>query len=240
MMMMRRVAVIASASGNGKTTLARELAGRLDLSFVELDALVHGPGWVETPDAELRRLVEPVVRSEGWVIDGAYLRKLGTLVLDAADTIVWLDLPMRVWMWRLLRRTLRRLSGREQLWNGNRESLRTAVWVATHYSATPCAITAWRAARGPPNWSATRWCGSRRRRRSSTGLAQSPRRTPCVPRQPFPAKGRREPDGSGRRETAEQRLAGDVIPRPVRCPVPGWNGRSQLPRLVGYRPARAV
>jgi hypothetical protein len=55
---------------------------------------------VETPNAELRRLVEPVVRSEGWVIDGAYLRKLGTLVLDAADTVVRLDLPMRVWMWR--------------------------------------------------------------------------------------------------------------------------------------------
>jgi adenylate kinase family enzyme len=126
--MMRRVAVIASASGNGKTTLGRELARRLGVGFVELDSLVHGPGWVETPDDELRRLVEPVVRSEGWVIDGTYLRKLGTLVLDAADTVVWLDLPMRVWAWRLLRRTLRRLSGREQLWNGNRESLRTAFW----------------------------------------------------------------------------------------------------------------
>jgi shikimate kinase len=46
----RRVAIIASASGNGKTTLGRELAARLDVPFVELDALVHGPGWTETPD----------------------------------------------------------------------------------------------------------------------------------------------------------------------------------------------
>ncbi len=51
---MRKVAIVASASGNGKTTLGRELARRLDVPFVELDALVHGPNWVETPDDELR------------------------------------------------------------------------------------------------------------------------------------------------------------------------------------------
>jgi adenylate kinase family enzyme len=122
----RRVAVIASASGNGKTTLGRELAARLGVPFFELDALVHGPDWTETPDDELRAMVEPIVRSDGWVIDGTYRRKLGMLVLDAADTIVWLDLPMRVWMVRLLRRTVRRVTGRERLWNDNRETLWSA------------------------------------------------------------------------------------------------------------------
>jgi shikimate kinase len=122
----RRVAVIASASGNGKTTLGRALAARLGVPFVELDALVHGPGWTETPDDELRALVTPIVQTGAWVIDGTYRRKLGMLVFDAADTIVWLDLPMRVWMPRLLRRTVRRVTGRERLWNDNRETLRSA------------------------------------------------------------------------------------------------------------------
>jgi adenylate kinase family enzyme len=120
----RRVAVIASASGNGKTTLGRALAARLGVAFVELDSLVHGPNWAETSDEDLRALVEPIVRSEGWVIDGTYRTKIGNLVLDAADTIVWLDLPIRVWFPRLLRRTGRRLTGREKLWNDNRETLR--------------------------------------------------------------------------------------------------------------------
>jgi adenylate kinase family enzyme len=122
----RRVAVISSASGNGKTTLGRALAARLGVPFVELDSLVHGPNWTETSDAKLRALVEPIVRSGGWVIDGTYRSKIGNLVLDAADTIVWLDLPLHVWVPRLLRRTLRRLAGREALWNDNRETLRGA------------------------------------------------------------------------------------------------------------------
>ena len=125
---MKRVAVIAGASGNGKTTFGRALADRLGVRFVELDSLVHGPNWVETPDDELRRLVEPILAGDGWVVDGSYQRKLGDLVLRSADTVVWLDLPIHVWFPRLVRRTYRRLRGHETLWNENRESIKTAVW----------------------------------------------------------------------------------------------------------------
>jgi adenylate kinase family enzyme len=125
-MRVQRVAIIGSASGNGKTTLGRELARRLDAPFLELDALVHGPGWVETPDGELRALVEPFLAGESWVVDGTYRSKLGDLVLRSADTVVWLDLPLRVWLPRLLRRTIRRLRGNEPIWNDNRETLRGA------------------------------------------------------------------------------------------------------------------
>ena len=62
------------------------------------------------------------------MIDGAYRGKLGDLVVAAADTVVWLDLPMRTWLPRLLRRTARRIVRREELWNGNRETLRGAIW----------------------------------------------------------------------------------------------------------------
>ncbi len=124
----RRIAVVASASGNGKTAVGRALAAKLRVDFVELDALVHGPGWAEMPDDELRRALEPVLASAGWVIDGSYERKLGDLVVRAAELVVWLDLPVRVWLPRLARRTWRRMRTREELWNGNRESLRAALW----------------------------------------------------------------------------------------------------------------
>jgi adenylate kinase family enzyme len=119
--------VIATASACGKTTVGRQLAGRLGVPFVELDALHHGPGWTEATAEELRTKVEPILATDAWVIDGGYQGKIGTIVQDAADTIVWLDLPRRVWLPRLIRRTLVRIVRREELWNGNRESFRTAL-----------------------------------------------------------------------------------------------------------------
>jgi adenylate kinase family enzyme len=120
----RRFSILATASCSGKTTLGRELARRLDVPFVELDSLVHGPNWTETPDDELRALVDPIVASDGWVIDGGYWGKLGDLVLRNADAVVWLDLPVRIWLPRLVRRTMGRVIRREELWNGNRETVR--------------------------------------------------------------------------------------------------------------------
>jgi adenylate kinase family enzyme len=125
---MRRVAVVASASGNGKTTLGRQLADALGVQFVELDALVHGPAWAETPDDVLRAQLGPILASDGWVIDGTYQHKIGDLVPRSADTVVWLDLPIRVWFPRLVRRSWRHYRGHERLWNDNKESLTSLVF----------------------------------------------------------------------------------------------------------------
>jgi hypothetical protein len=139
----RRVAITASASGNGKTTVGREVARRLDAPFVELDAIHHGPGWTELSAEELRAQVVPILARNAWVIDGGYRAKLGDLVLERADLVVWLDLPLRVWLPRLIRRTIRRIVRHEELWNGNQETWRGAfggpeslVWwaVRAHFS----------------------------------------------------------------------------------------------------------
>ena len=122
----RRIVILSSASGSGKSTLGRKLASALGVPYVELDAIHHQANWRELTAEELRREVEPIVAGDTWVIDGSYRSKLGDLVLDAADTVVWLDLPRRVWLPRLLWRTLRRALLREELWNGNRESFRMA------------------------------------------------------------------------------------------------------------------
>jgi adenylate kinase family enzyme len=117
---------IQGISGSGKTTLGAALAARLGVPHLETDALVHGPGWSEAPDDDLRAAVEEFMRSDGWVIDSDYRRKLGTLVLERADTVVWLDLPLRVCLRRLWGRTMPRIRQQQPLWNDNRESWRAA------------------------------------------------------------------------------------------------------------------
>jgi adenylate kinase family enzyme len=121
---------IKGASGSGKTTLAAELARRLGVAHVELDGLHHGPNWSEPSDAEFRARVQAAMDANpgGWVIDGNYERKLGRLVTDAADIVVWLDLPLPLLLGRLWRRTTQRINGKVELWNGNRESWRGALW----------------------------------------------------------------------------------------------------------------
>jgi adenylate kinase family enzyme len=115
---------VQGVPGSGKSTVGRAIAARLGLPYVELDALHHGPGWSEPTAVEFVRVVAPLAAQERWVIDGRYHGKLGDLVIARADTVVWLDLPIRVWLPRLAWRSVRRLVLREELWNGNREQFR--------------------------------------------------------------------------------------------------------------------
>jgi adenylate kinase family enzyme len=126
---MRRVVVVGS-SGSGKTTVARALSERLRARYVELDALHHiGPNWTEASAEELREAVTRELDGrERWVVDGNYYGKLGDLVLRQADTVVWLDLPLRTCLARLWPRTTRRIRTNEELWGGNRETWRGAFW----------------------------------------------------------------------------------------------------------------
>lgn len=118
---MKRVSVIGS-SGSGKTTVARALAERLGSRHLELDSLFHLPGWRQKEDEQFRAEVAEFARAKRWVIDGNYTSHgVADIVWPLADTIVWLDPPRRVVMTRVIRRTLRRVITRQELWNGNRE-----------------------------------------------------------------------------------------------------------------------
>jgi adenylate kinase family enzyme len=124
----RRVAVVG-VSGNGKTTFSRELASRLEVPYVELDALFHLPGWREADLEDFRRSVEQAMSSHGWVLDGSYPRILGPLILERADTVVWLDQPLPLVLLRLVRRAIRDIVTQRDLFNGNRQTWRYAFFM---------------------------------------------------------------------------------------------------------------
>ena len=132
---------MTSASGAGGTTVGREIAARLDLPFHELDAVFWQPNWGRPDPDEFRAHVAELVATDLWVIDGSYQSWIGQLVLESADVVVWLDLPVRVWLPRLVSRTFRRVVTGESLWGNNRETIRGAffgrdsllVFTARHY-----------------------------------------------------------------------------------------------------------
>lgn len=119
---MRRV-VVFGTTGSGKSWLAERLARRHGLRLIEIDALNWGPNWQPAPLELLRHRVEREIRDGDWIVVGNY-GSVSDLTWRAADTLIWLDLPLRLVIWRLFWRTLRRSVTKENLWGtGNTESL---------------------------------------------------------------------------------------------------------------------
>lgn len=121
-MPVRRVWVVGN-SGSGKTTLATALAARIGVPHIEIDAINHQAGWQPLEPDELRHRIELAVAADGWVVDGNYT-SVSEHIRARADTIVWIDLARSTVMRQIVWRTLRRVSRREILWNGNRERWR--------------------------------------------------------------------------------------------------------------------
>jgi adenylate kinase family enzyme len=113
--------VVIGPGGSGKTRLSARLAELLDAHHVEIDALWHGPNWESCGAEELHRRVSAATEGDDWVCDGTYSGIIGDLVVERAETAVWLDLPVPLQMWRLVRRSWVRKRDKVVLWNGNLE-----------------------------------------------------------------------------------------------------------------------
>jgi adenylate kinase family enzyme len=92
---MKRVAVFGNAGG-GKSTLARELAAITGLPLAVIDELEHRPGGAKVPREEYLQAHATLIAREEWIIDGfGGIQSLWER-LDAADTLVHVDLPLAV------------------------------------------------------------------------------------------------------------------------------------------------
>ena len=114
--------VVIGASGAGKTRLAERLARALDAPFVEMDALYWLPEWVARAPEEFVGRLAQATAGERWVAAGNYFSSgAGQTVWARADCLVWIDLPLRTTLPRLLVRSWRRWRHHELLWGRNVE-----------------------------------------------------------------------------------------------------------------------
>src|SRR5215813_4203199 len=132
---MARVVVIGT-SCVGKTTFAQALAQIMNFPHVELDALHWQPNWVPRPPEEFRALTADALT--GLLNHRWQLRQRSW---SRATTVIWLNYSFPSVLWRALTRTIRRVLTQEELFSGNRESMRMAFlsresilwWVITTF-----------------------------------------------------------------------------------------------------------
>ena len=101
--------LIIGRTGSGKTTMARQLSAILGVPHVELDSLFFGPNFSTVPLPVLRERTSAAILGEYWITDGNK-SAVRDLVWPRADTIIWLDYPLLVSLWRLGKRALWRTS----------------------------------------------------------------------------------------------------------------------------------
>jgi adenylate kinase family enzyme len=101
---MKRVMIVGSG-GAGKSTLARQLGEVSGMEVIHLDSLFWHESWTPTPAEEWADIVAELVRRDSWIIDGNYG---GTreMRLAACDTIIWMDTPRLVCIYRALKRVI--------------------------------------------------------------------------------------------------------------------------------------
>jgi len=139
---LRRVNVVG-LSGSGKSTIARRLGDALQVPYLEMDRLFHGPNWTEPNEAEFRERISRAISGDRWVLDGNYHSKTQDLKRERATSIVWVNTPFARNIFQSTSRAVHRAWTQEELWpgTGNRESFRKSffsrhsiiLWALTNY-----------------------------------------------------------------------------------------------------------
>lgn len=101
---MKKIIVVGSG-GAGKSTFAMRLGAILGIEVIHLDKLYWKPNWVKTHEDEWSRIIEDHLRRESWIMDGNF-GGTRAMRLRACDTVIWLDIPRRVCMYRILKRAV--------------------------------------------------------------------------------------------------------------------------------------
>ncbi len=102
---MQRIVILGN-SGSGKSTLARRLGAKLGLPVVHLDRLFWEPGWTEPTTEAFRARLAAAMPADRWITEGNYVTRTFDMRLPYADTIIVLETPRLLCMWRAFWRSV--------------------------------------------------------------------------------------------------------------------------------------
>jgi adenylate kinase family enzyme len=102
---MRRVAVFGN-TGAGKSTLARRLAELTGLPLYPLDLMQFRTGGDKVSDDEFLAAHADLLRRDAWIIDGYGTTATAWERFAAADTLIYIDLPLPIHYWWVTKRLI--------------------------------------------------------------------------------------------------------------------------------------
>ena len=125
----RKVAVFGNAGG-GKSTLARQLAEITGLPLFPIDVIKYRDGTYRPdsaiPQEDYRKLHTGLLNQERWIIDGFDSVSLTWERFAAADTLVYIDLPLLTHFRWITKRLIQGLLRNPEGWPAN-----TPIWAST-------------------------------------------------------------------------------------------------------------
>lgn len=101
---MQRV-MIVGGPGSGKSTLARMLGARTGLPVHHMDHIHWMPGWQQRPREVRRVMATEIENSDSWIFEGGFSTTYDHRA-SRADTLIWLDLPVGLRLWRVTKRAV--------------------------------------------------------------------------------------------------------------------------------------
>lgn len=112
---MKKIAVVGKPGG-GKSTLSRKLAAATGIALYPLDLIEYQKSGERVPRADFTQAHEQLISAESWIIDGlGYLDSFWRRI-DAADTLIYVDLPYHVAYWWVTKRLLKSLFVKPEGW----------------------------------------------------------------------------------------------------------------------------
>jgi adenylate kinase family enzyme len=134
---MKRVLVIGPG-GAGKSTFAKRLGKLLGIEVKHLDRFYWRAGWTKPSKDDWLKTVTELTAGDSWIMDGNFGGTLD-LRVRSCDTIIFLDMPRLLCLWRVTkRRLLYRNRSRPDMAEGCNEKLdlefMSWVWNYSHRS----------------------------------------------------------------------------------------------------------